>query len=661
MKILISYLRTNFHTDKIRVIQKLLFPLKRKILCKIKEMYLDNIFIDNYLKYNVLRNHMHFVIIDLLDYKIKPYNSIASNNTVKNKPKVILNIDFINKGLDMINVPRILRDKSLRSLVNFCNIKEPSVVYSSMRDISSKIFNYNNTVKELDDVNNIICKCSDHDNFINSDCGHVATGDISIFKSTKLQDILMKCPGYHEPVRLDFDAAYTAIMNNIDNMLDLWSKKEGICVQCFDGWKLRFKQIVLEDINKLKVKYNLNYNVKSVFSDNDLSTELDYFHKFFVLCPIDKASKNVAVICKKYYIETIINECRLNIKSYCNSSTLNVNDIYCEQLRYLKSIGLESDVKDILPHMVLFPKFHKPKLSQRFVVSYANCIIKPLARNITLGLKTVYNQICRYSNMIFKVTGINRNWIVNNNVPIIECFDNNSNFRNIETYDFTTLYTSLLHDEIKVALSSVVKLAFKHSKCSYIAIYNKSSSFVKSTRPGTWFFDENSLIESLNYLLDNCYFTIGNLVFRQIIGVPMGVDPGPYIANLTLWFYENRYLEVLYRTDYFSAKLLNKTYRLIDDITTINTDGIFKKHMSNIYPASLILNKENERDDSAHVLDFDIHLVNGVCELKLYDKRDDFPFNIVQYVHFSSNVPRCILYGTRRYPLQCSGTTVNTL
>ena len=85
-------------------------------------------------------------------------------------------------------------------------------------------------------------------------------GDISIFKSTKLQDILKKGPGYHEPVRLDFDAAYTAIMNNIDNMLDLWSKKEGICVQCFDGWKLRFKQIVLEDINKLKVKYNLNYN-----------------------------------------------------------------------------------------------------------------------------------------------------------------------------------------------------------------------------------------------------------------------------------------------------------------------------------------------------------------------------------------------------------------
>ena len=51
--------------------------------------------------------------------------------------------------------------------------------------------------------------------------------------------------------------------------------------------------------------------------------------------------------------------------------------------------------------------------------------------------------------------------------------------------------------------------------------------------------------------------------------------------------------------------------------------------MSSIYPASLILNKEDEQDDSAHVFHLDIHLVNGVCELKLYDKREDIPLNIV--------------------------------
>ena len=67
--------------------------------------------------------------------------------------------------------------------------------------------------------------------------------------------------------------------------------------------------------------------------------------------------------------------------------------------------------------------------------------------------------------------------------------------------------------------------------------------------------------------------------------------------------------------------------------------------MSGIYPASLILNKENERDDSARVLNLDIHLVNGVCELKLYDKRGIFLLILCSILHFSSNVLRCILYG----------------
>ncbi len=194
-------------------------------------------------------------------------------------------------------------------------------------------------------------------------------------------------------------------------------------------------------------------------------------------------------------------------------------------------------------------------------------------------------------------------------------------------------------------MASVIKLAFKHSKNKFIAIYNKSSAFVNSTRNGTCYFDESSLINAVNYLMDNCYFTLGGLIFKQIIGVPMGVDPGPFIANLTLWFYENRYLEKLYKNDYFSAKLLNRTFRLIDDITTINSDGVFQEHMGKMYPASLVLNRENTSDSTAHVLDLNISINEGQFEIGIYDKREDFPFNIVQFVPTSSNVPRNILYG----------------
>ena len=163
---------------------------------------------------------------------------------------------------------------------------------------------------------------------------------------------------------------------------------------------------------------------------------------------------------------------------------------------------------------------------------------------------------------------------------------------------------------------------------------------LKKTRENTFRFDENLLIDTLDFILDNSFFCFGSLIFRQIIGVPMGVDPGTFIANLTLWYYENKYLDKLYKVDYYSAKRLNHTFRLIDDITTINSDGIFQEHVCNIHPDSLILNKDNIDDTSAHVLDLEINIVEGKFFVEVYDKRDDFPFKIVHNVSKCSNVSR---------------------
>ena len=210
---------------------------------------------------------------------------------------------------------------------------------------------------------------------------------------------------------------------------------------------------------------------------------------------------------------------------------------------------------------------------------------------------------------MYKVSGIKRNWIIKNNEPLLQCLGNyleSERARNIQTYDFTTLYTNLKHDEIKIALTSVIKLAFKQSKCKYISIYSNSFSWTNKPRDSTFKFDQETLLESLEFLMNNCYFTMGDNIFRQLIGVPMGVDPAPYIADLTLWFFENKYLDELYKLDYFSAKRLNNTFRLMDDITSVNSDGVFAQHVSSIYPESLKLNKENLDDLAANVLDLNI-------------------------------------------------------
>ena len=98
--------------------------------------------------------------------------------------------------------------------------------------------------------------------------------------------------------------------------------------------------------------------------------------------------------------------------------------------------------------------------------------------------------------MLNTVTGINHNWIIQNNSKIVDCLEHiNSNglARNIQTYDFSTLYTKLDHVDIKKAMTFIINLAFNKSK-PFISVYNNNSSnFVKKPRSSTLYFDNVSL------------------------------------------------------------------------------------------------------------------------------------------------------------------------
>ena len=187
---LLLIVNSSFHTSCIIETKRILFPIKRNILIAIRELYLNNVFTDDTLKHDILRRHAHFIITDILMYKIKPYNIWKRSQIAKSKQKIIFKVKFVNKGIDMLNLPRIFRDKSLKSYINQCSINEPSVVFTNTPKISSKIFNYNATVNVFESIDDYICMCNEHANHINSDCNHVATGDISIIRSQMLKDIL---------------------------------------------------------------------------------------------------------------------------------------------------------------------------------------------------------------------------------------------------------------------------------------------------------------------------------------------------------------------------------------------------------------------------------------------------------------------------------------
>ena len=67
--------------------------------------------------------------------------------------------------------------------------------------------------------------------------------------------------------------------------------------------------------------------------------------------------------------------------------------------------------------------------------------------------------------------------------------------------------------------------------------------------------------------------------------------------------------------------------------------------VNQIYPAELQLNKANTSDTEALFLDLHLSISNGFVSSKIYDKRDDFDFNIVNFPFLDGDVPRRPSYG----------------
>ena len=74
----------------------------------------------------------------------------------------------------------------------------------------------------------------------------------------------------------------------------------------------------------------------------------------------------------------------------------------------------------------------------------------------------------------------------------------------------------------------------------------------------------------------------------------------------------------------------NTTSRYLDDVLNIN-NVYFDNMVSQIYPSELQLNKANTSDTEAAFLDLHLSISNDIVSTKIYHKRDDFDFEIVNF------------------------------
>ena len=163
----------------------------------------------------------------------------------------------------------------------------------------------------------------------------------------------------------------------------------------------------------------------------------------------------------------------------------------------------------------------------------------------------------------------------------------------------------------------------------------------------------------LEILIDNIFAMFGGRVFQQTVAIPMDTNSAPLLGDLFLYSYEANFMQGFPKEN--EKKLdrsFNFTFRYIDDVLSVSNSR-FGDFVDSIYPIELEIKDTTYTDRSASYLYLHLEIDSeGRLRTKLYDKRDDFYFLIVNFPFICSNIPAAPAYGVYlsqmiRYYITC--------
>ena len=114
-----------------------------------------------------------------------------------------------------------------------------------------------------------------------------------------------------------------------------------------------------------------------------------------------------------------------------------------------------------------------------------------------------------------------------------------SSCNSIKPFDFSTLYTTIPHSKLKDKLRELVQLCFitrnGQGRYKYLVLGRDRSYFVKHHSDSTKAFSETDIF--------NIFVMFGGCVFPQTVGIPMGTNCVPLLADLLLYSYEADFIQ----------------------------------------------------------------------------------------------------------------------
>ena len=501
--------------------------------------------------------------------------------------------------------------------------------------------------------------------------GHVITGDFSIIPNSKLRDLIAKGPKYREPFKVDWDKKLSLLCEAVDQYHLQWAKREMVELSVLSSWKEKVKGQIEERIPKLK--QNFKQPTGKVLQTVDVKVCLSDLHNKYVFVPADKAPNNIIIICKRYYIKTLIKELGLdNCSTPTGNSTytscqMSSEDIVNTQDTFMKSLGIELSEEDKrLPYLYWTPKLHISPVKHHFIAGSSKCTTKQLSSLLTKILAVIKTGQGKYCSIKTSHTGVNNIWILMNSTDLLSSLGYLGVYRatSIQTFDFSTLYTSIPLDLLRSCMNNIINNAFKckngATRYTHIKVGGNKSYFTGDPLNGDNKYNVSDICKMTEFLVDNIYVRFGGQLFRQMVDIPMGTNCAPLLADFFRYSYENEVLDKLIKEGKRKlARKFNLSYRYIDDLISFNNKR-FQEFISELYPKELTISETTESTSVASYLDllFTRDKSNNTIT-KLYDKRDAFGFHIVNFLFMSSNTPSAPAFGVYasqliRYARCCS-------
>ena len=501
-------------------------------------------------------------------------------------------------------------------------------------------------------------------NFIYSPTGHIVTGDVEFvkhFANDKVAELCQK--GYKYRIG-NKNLTWGRILNDLINTINQLKTKLANKVRCeinmLDPWAISLTKIITDKVYALRSKFNLTDSVN--YDYHKLKKDLINLHNNFVITTVDKANNNYSFTCKKFYIATIKKELGisgnllhknvLGNSVYEIQNNLNINDLINDHSTKNSDLDVKlSDRNKCVPKLYMIPKFHKRPYKYRFISGAKFATTKLLSEQVVQCLKYIKITHKRYCNTIFKRTGVNYYWSVDNSLEVVQIINNISEITSVHSYDFSTLYTNLPLDLVYSELCFIIDLHFDRfvkNGSNYINVDTYFNSATQSSTPkGKASFDINKLKEAIKFLLFNSYIKFGPFIFKQILGIPMGGNASPLIADLFLLSLEFKFMRDLVDSknpDKLKlAKTLSNNSRYIDDILVCNYT-YFIDIAKLIYPNSIPLSQSNTNDLMENFLDINITIENKQSILKIYHKVEDFDFHVINFPFPCSNINNSVTY-----------------